>query len=597
MAYRGDDLDLRTPQGWTSNRDAGAEEQPNWLTRSTIYKGGRNDPLWVDDVVMACCNHAYDLAVAHRAPEVRLEHLINALTLNEAAAHVLEARGLSVGGARRDSGAAIANDIPMAGGAQMAPRRSEALDETLRLAADRAYPRRTPVTVDDLLHVLFDMRRDLPGAQLLHRHVVAWSGRNGSEARLDMRLEPLPHLSRQHAIPASWPRPAAATAPDYYSHPSREQSQSLELVRAPMANTVDGFQNTRIDSLERAVRDLGIDLADDRKTLQSLVVDLQRTASAQADDTGRFRGSLNQRLASLENTLSRSRDGQLPASVVDYFNAIERGLETKLAEMSSRPAEATLNPLVSQRLEAITAFASKIEALERTFQLILDRLTGLERKLGGIGEGKPIEIAAVAERLDGIEQMLDNRTAESGRTISFIGDRLRSLDDALSGRRTQIAQGLEQIERSLAAYAENTIGAAGMHERELTEVHEALLKLNANQQTLASSLDQWRLDSTGDLSVVNNRLKVIEDGNRRRAPVIEAMENQIATLYAMLSKREVRKSRFRHWLFGTDAWYSASYDTRRWRDREAEQETLAGVDGIAIAQSTSASSAPPSVRR
>src|SRR5262245_11870180 len=133
MAYRGDDLDLRTQQGWSSSsRDAGAGEQPNWWTRSTIYKGGRSDPLWVDDNVMACCNHAYDLALAHRAPEVRLEHLINALTLNEAAAQVLEARGLSVAALRRDSGAAIANDIPAATRGKTQPRRSWALHEMLR---------------------------------------------------------------------------------------------------------------------------------------------------------------------------------------------------------------------------------------------------------------------------------------------------------------------------------------------------------------------------------------------------------------------------------------------------------------------------------
>src|SRR5262245_19167835 len=225
MAYRGDDLDLRTPQGWSSSsRDAGGGEQPNWWTRSTIYKGGRSDPLWVDDNVMACCNHAYDLALAHRAPEVRLDHLINALTLNDAAAQVLEARGLSVASLRRDSGGSIANDIPAAASGQTSPRRSEALDETLRLAADRAYPRRTPVTVDDLLHVLFDMRRDLPGAQLLHRHASSWSGRNGSEARPDLRLEPLPHLSRPQvmegrppAVPAPWlPRYSSPAAHDYF---------------------------------------------------------------------------------------------------------------------------------------------------------------------------------------------------------------------------------------------------------------------------------------------------------------------------------------------------------------------------------------------
>ena len=59
MAYRGEDLDLRTPQGWgPAGRDAPSGNEPNWWTRSTIYKGGRADPIWIDEMVMACCNTA-----------------------------------------------------------------------------------------------------------------------------------------------------------------------------------------------------------------------------------------------------------------------------------------------------------------------------------------------------------------------------------------------------------------------------------------------------------------------------------------------------------------------------------------------------------
>ncbi len=708
MAYRGEDLDLRTPQGWSSsNRDTGGE-QPNWWTRSAIYKGGRADPLWVDDNVMACCNHAYDLAVAHRAPEVRLEHLINALTLSDAAAQVLEARGLSLASLRRESGATIANDLPAAAGAHTPPKRSEALEETLRLAADRAYPRRTPVTVDDLLHVLFDMRRDLPGAHLLHRHTSTLpaslssthSGRNGVDHRPDLRLEPLPHLARPTAepryMPAATPRYASPSAHDYFSQPARDPIPSTrELHREPLREpvrdsirdsgrgpreapaTIDNLQNNRIESLERAVRDLGIDLADDRKSLQSLVSDLHRTTSAQADDSGRFRGNLSDRLTALEDTIVRSHNETtaLPAALMDRINSFERSIDTRMADVgrtsgtpqilldrlaaiernieirltevgrassapqalfdrlaaiehgvearltdiarismqtverlaaiehaSHRPVEASLSPLVSQRLDSITAFGSKIEGLERTFQVILDRLTGLERKISTPQEIKAIDLAPVQARLAdiernvintvqqssdlspvtellsgmearvaGLERTLENRSSETGRTVSFIGDRLRGFEEAIGGQRSQLTDRLGQLERSLTAFAESSVTNGNGHERELTEVHEALLKLNANQQTLAGSLDQWRLDSTGDLSVISNRLKVIEEADKGQNPRIEALAEQLTTVHAALAKKEVRKARFRHWLFGTDEWYSASYHTTDWRTRQTDQ--------------------------
>lgn len=670
MAYRGEDLDLRTPQSWSSvSREAGASDQPNWWTRTAVYKGGRTDPIWVDDYVMACCNHAYDLALAHRAPEVRLEHLINALTLNEHATQVLEARGLSVASLRRESGAAIANDIPAASGSSSgSPKRSEGVEEALRLAADYAYPRRTPVTVDDLLHVLFDMKRDIPGLQMLRRHASSWSGRNGAEPRNELRLDPLPHLSRPQR-----PQYASPGAHDYFSQqPQREPLpvvrervvQRSSLRESPAsAVTVDNFQDARLDSLERAVRDIGVDLADDRKTIRSLVTDLQRSSAAQADDTGRFRGGLNERLAALEDTMLRSRSetAALPSAVLerigmiersidqrlaeanrgsslspmlldriaglermiesrladtgrpggpspallDRLATIERGIEDRLIEMSrattamndrlqalehsaNRPVEANLSPLVSQRLETITQFGGKVEALERTFQLILDRMTGVERKLATAAERPSgvdmaglersihqvvengLEMGPMTDLLSGIEA----RAAETGRAVSVIGEKLKSFEDAIGGQKAQTLDRLGQIERSLVAFAEGTLSSdGGSYAKDLGEVHEALLKLNANQQTLAGTLDQWRLDNTGDLSVINNRLKAIEENDHRGSPQVDVLATQVASIHASLAKREVRKSRFLHWLFGTDEWYSASYDTKHWRTRQIEPAT------------------------
>lgn len=665
MAYRGEDLDLRTPQSWGSagrETPLGAEREPNWWTRTTIYKGGHGDPIWVDDIVMECANHAYDLALAHRSPEVRLEHMINALTLNDHAIKVLELRGIGVSSLRRESGAVIASGLPTAStNGHSAPKRSEALEETLRLAADHAYPRRTPVTVEDLLHVMFDAKRELPGQQLLHRHASRWQQRPVAEPRSELRLDPLPHLASgyehepRYLPPPSAepvrPRYASHAASDYFKPqmpPTREQHSARE--REQPAGFVDPVQNSRIEALERAVRDFGLDLVNERKSLQTLVADLQMNAAAQADDTLRFRGGLTDRLNSLEDALNRTQGdvGGAPDVARDLSErllAVERSLDHRLAELGrawsgiaerlqalETAARRQSEPIPAQlmqrldRLDELPSANAKIVELERTYQLILDRMTGIERKLGDgaftqdldtsienridameknvvSSLASSVDLTPVSElmsgietRVAGLERSLENRTAETGRTVSFIGERLRAFEEAMAQLRTHSTERLAELETALSGYAETAMETSAGHQRDLAELHEALIKLNGNQQTLANSLDQWRLDNTGDISVVGNRLKVMEEAEQRRTPALESLSAQVAEIYAAVARREVRRSRFRHWLFGTEEWYSASYDTENWRARR-DAEALRGLEGHSNVAPLQRPTPPPTVRR
>src|SRR5262245_21708748 len=120
MGYRGEDLDLRTPQGWSGAQGpdyTGAPTAEVFLNaprgRIASSMPAPSGPIWVDDTVLACCNHAFDVALAHRSAEVRLEHLIYALTRIEAAAEALEARGVRVPILRRESATVIASEIPV----------------------------------------------------------------------------------------------------------------------------------------------------------------------------------------------------------------------------------------------------------------------------------------------------------------------------------------------------------------------------------------------------------------------------------------------------------------------------------------------------
>jgi len=202
MGYRGEDLDLRTPQMGArppadlGNGDIGAGRPRGY--------GLRGETIWVDDTVLACCNLAYDLAVTHRAGEVRVEHLIYALTRIDAAAETLEVRGIRVAALRREMGSIVASEIPIGlPNGKGTPRRSEDLETLLREAADIAGRRSAAAGVDDLVSVLVDTSRDLPGRDLpalahLRRHLT-------SRATIERDYEP---LVRSREVRAYTPPPA-----------------------------------------------------------------------------------------------------------------------------------------------------------------------------------------------------------------------------------------------------------------------------------------------------------------------------------------------------------------------------------------------------
>ena len=98
MSYKGRDLDLRTPHAPGVSEDAAG--QAGW---SLPPVPGRDGPIPVDQTVLACCNAAYDAALFHGARDVRVEHLLYALTRVDAARDILEQHGLRTQQLRRDA--------------------------------------------------------------------------------------------------------------------------------------------------------------------------------------------------------------------------------------------------------------------------------------------------------------------------------------------------------------------------------------------------------------------------------------------------------------------------------------------------------------
>ena len=316
MAYKGGDLNLRSA-GATPSREAQASPE-----RSFGETWGRPpvepNAIAVDELVLACCNRAYDVAHFHGSADVRLDHLLHALTHVPAAAQVLTELGIRADILRRETAVAIAADTP-AGPADRVngPRASAALTDALRRAADPALARHLPASVHDLLRALLGGGPGSPAAHLLMRAAV-------DPQRLERwRDEP----RREAFIPAS---PAG-----------QPETRPRDLAPAAQDALLDRFAQ-----MEISLRALREDMATDRRAVGDALRAVQAELQA-------FRA-----------------DGARPPAA-DRSEAVDAVLEAKLGEFGRAMAA------LAGRLAAVDKLAAS-----DNWQALGTRLEAVEGRIG-----------------------------------------------------------------------------------------------------------------------------------------------------------------------------------------------------------------------
>lgn len=586
MGYRGEDLDLRTPQTWSASAGDLQIARDNQNLQNGPRGAYRAGAILVDETVLACSNHAYDVSLAHRAGEVKIEHLLHALTRIEAAAEALEARGVRVAALRRESATIIASEIPVGlPNGKGTPRRSEEFAEALRLAAANAARRNAPAGIEDLLFVLFDQRSDMPGLGLLARH----TGRIVREA-----AEPLPPLTR-YVTDARYAAPPPARLEPRYAPETR-------YYRSEYAGTpTDGIQNSRLDALEQMMRAIGNDLAGERQAVSALLRDLNMETQAQRSDQGRQHSVLTDRMSNLEKALASAPDGNTGAAsdLLERLSAIETGLEQRLNDMSRSWA------VLSDRLQALELAVRELpaggaalpadlfERLRATVDLkpIANRLDIIEEALLSGDPKGAAEHSGLTDKLQAIESQIGRALSANsagatrmeaimsgferqkndlaGALVAPVVERISAVvgssqaQQASTGEAlSKVAERLNAVERALAAEIETAAAKHQAYAHDLREVHDALMKLNQNQHTLAGSIDQWRNDASGDLSVISNRLTNLDRDNERPMATLNALSAHMDTMNKTLIERYHRRNRFWYWLFGTDDWIGASWPSQ-----------------------------------
>ncbi len=454
MSYKGNDLDLRPLHaaagvaGHAMNAGAG--------------------PIAVDDLVLASANEAYEVARFHASPEVRLEHLLHALTRVTAAAGILAALGIVTDRLRRDTAVAIAASMP-AGPLESAhaPAASAAFEDVLRRAAELASVRRVPASVHDLLRTLLRGGPESPAAALL------------------MQAAADPHQL------ARWRDETAMRTPALGQHPASLPADATVALHA------------RLDQMESAVRALGAEAAADRKLIVESLMALRGDLHALRAE--REQAPAGQPIAGLDATLD-AKLGELGESLAARFAGLD-----KLA------AGAPWQPLV-------------------------ERVASLEEHLGH-------QDGEVAKRLaitlsETVSNALSSRLDQSETALKRLRDELARLSSATGER--QIA-----LEASIRAQLQSAEEAGKTHERDLTEIYEALVKLGTNQQTLGDNLSTWRVESSGDVGIVSNRLQQLE---HTALDLLTRLATDVTALRQGGADDETRRSNgFKRWLYGTSS--------------------------------------------
>jgi hypothetical protein len=476
MGYRGPDLDLRTSRGWSgaggdaaASRDAG----PVQGARPLSHRGA---PIWVDDTLLACANHAYDVALAYRSPEVRLEHLLQAMTRVDTAVAALEARGVRVVALRRDSALAIAGGMPASHGEPAAtPRRAPEVEDVLRLAAARAGQAGRPAGIDDVVQVLAELGSDLPGADLVARH--------------------FPRLSRDFWGAVTPARPTSySTSAHMLDSGDPLNAVPPPAIAPPRAAIDQGFVQRVLDRLTESER------------------------------------ALSERLAAVEAAIAR-----MPQMGDINLQAIANRLEIIEEAVLTRETDAGVS----------------------------DRLSALEQGHRHERETRASALAALAGEVNGLGSAVALAAQRSDEAQIAFSERLQQIASGFDQHRVDLASGLGDriaaIEQAISTQEQRAAETHGTYRDELSEVHDALMKINSNQHTLAGAIDQWRSNDSGELHIMNARIGAVQEDGGRRLQALEKLSADLEALSRHMAEQPSRPRGLRKWLFGTDDWIKASW--------------------------------------
>jgi chromosome segregation ATPase len=231
----------------------------------------------------------------------------------------------------------------------------------------------------------------------------------------------------------------------------------------------------------------------------------------------------------------------------------------------SAPAHADLSPLDS-RLSAIeSALHARANgdaglAFDAGYA---DRLATIEAALATERSERASAITALSDEISGVRSAVRLAAQNSEAAQSALAEQLQLIASSLDQSRDaggSFSDRIAAIEQALDAQGQRLAEAQAVYSAELTEVHEALMKIGANHQTLAGAIDNWRSNDSGEIHLINARIGAVHEDGSKRLAAIEKLCADVETLsHLVLDDRTRQQGSFKRWLLGTEDGVKASW--------------------------------------
>ena len=308
--------------------------------------------------------------------------------------------------------------------------------------------------------------------------------------------------------------------------------------------------------LESAYASGGIDLSplDARlDKIEIMIRDDRAAGDASVTLVGdRVAGEVDERLRHLEGVMREKAGG-----VIDLVPIERRLNDIESALLGTGDGQ--------QSVEAVTA---RLEVLEHT---LVNRLSGIQQAQSADRDRVLHQTHAVGGEVKTTSQHLTQQLAQQAavmqRNESALQERIsavaRLVQEAHASRAEQ-AKKLEILETMLIQQGQSAAESRETSVQELGEVHEAIVKLNTNQHTLAGAMDQWRSETVSDLNSISARLAQVDQDSELPLHRLDLISERVDGMYRATVQRYHRRNRFWYWLFGTDDWIGSS-----WRSQAA----------------------------
>ena len=408
--------------------------------------------------------------------------------------------------------------------------------------------------IDDILERLYAMQRNVDGkfAELAR----GWDmlGNRIDDLEKSVAKKPKAELELDHDTVDTVAKQMARRLDDTFA--AALENKLSALLDRKLATAVDEMTASLPNRMGNAFETRFANLLDNKLTAPShLKTDIDRLETKLLQLESGLTG-LPTQLKTLEETLkhdtvaadlkpwTQEMGQQLMQHVSEAAAEIHGNLEAFEARVSASSTSRDMD--IEPLLDVIHKMEARVDDTSLLVQGFGDRFDELDRTsiLDSV-------IDAATSKLKLTTDALDTRQMEHGRVLASIKEHVARIEagSAHSADTDTLNMSLDQIRRESDA------------------THNALIKINTNQQTLATAFDHWSKETRGQLTELGKKLITMSTNSSKPISDLTAdmdkLQKKFEDLRSSIAQRPSIWKRFRIWLYGTDDWFEASWGTRQ----------------------------------